>query len=227
MSWKCDRQRERMVYRARMRRIMQRMRRRRDKFSGIRCFVPFQIKPAERPFVSQEGTPGFVKPRAVKSMPRHSLCLMLPVVFDFDEDYNSAAIVVGIFRRALIKQCRIGYIDFSKMRKISPACLMVFSCYADLWKDHQPQVTPWTHTWRPEIIAACLQIGFFDALGFEKKNIPAQSADGPIRYMGLRKYSMDSPLKDIGEESKTIREEIEKFGSSCMTVGIRSRHNLI
>ena len=176
-----------------------------------RTFVPFVIKPFERPFVSQEGTPSFVKPLAVKSMARHSLALRLPEVFDFDEDYDSAAIVIGIFRRALMENCRIGYIDFSMMKRISPACLTVFSCYADLWKDHQPQVTPWTHTWHPNILTSFEQIGFFDTLGFDKKQLPVSKGESPIRYMGLRKYSMDAPLIDIGIEAKTIREEIEEF----------------
>ena len=147
----------------------------------------------------------------MKNFPKHALVLTLPKIMDFDEDYKSAATVIGIFRRALIHRCRIGYIDFSHMKRISPACLTVFSCYADLWKMTQPKVTPWTHTWMPNIIEAFRQIGFFGALGFSDAMLPPREKTDSIRYMGLKNFELNSFNTSLGEEVKGIREQIEAF----------------
>ena len=147
----------------------------------------------------------------MKTFPRHGLVLTMPEVMDFDVDYHSAATVISIFRRALIHRCRIGYIDFSRMKRISPACLTVFSCYADLWKMTQPKVTPWTHTWTPEVIEAFVQIGFFETLGFDTSALPKTEKGGLVKYMGLKKYDLEESSTKAGETALRIRDEIEKF----------------
>lgn len=74
--------------------------------------------------------------------PPEDVVILLPRVFDFEEDYENAAKVIAVFRRALVCRRRIAYIDFSKMQSISPACIAVFCCYADLWKRRFPNVHP-------------------------------------------------------------------------------------
>lgn len=210
MSWAKNRARERRIYKRKYRRAMKR-RKNRYKRCLKRIIIKFPIKKNERLYVMQEGFPGFVCPRGFKVFPKGALVLTLPQVMDFDEDYLSAATVIAIFRRALIRQCRIGYIDFSRMSRISPACLTVFSCYADLWKMSQPKVTPWTHTWAPNIIESFKQIGFFNALGFNQMKLPPGTGVGTIRYMGLKKYDLNNFQVPLGQEVKDIREEIETF----------------
>lgn len=211
MSWSRKRVRERRIYKRKYYRALKRRKKILRKGRIKRNVVAFPINKNERAYVMQEGTPGFVCPRGMKGFPKGGLVLTLPEVFDFDVDYRSAATVISIFRRALIRRCRIGYIDFARLKKISPACLTVFSCYADLWKMTQPKVTPWTHTWTPEIIEAFRQIGFFETLGFDTNTLPDEEKVESVKYMGLKKYDLEESSTNAGEIAVRIRREIESF----------------
>lgn len=223
MSWKINRQKERLRYWRRLRR--QRRRRLRSLSTRRRlCYasssgrerVWFKIKKHERPFVSQEGTRGFRLPPSLGAVQKNSLVITLPEVFIFDDNYIESATVIGIIRRAIEEGHRIGYIDFSRMKHISPACLTVFSCYADLWKQLQPSVKILPMTWQVGIFEMFKQIGFIETLGFDsydKENVPLSaglSAAG-VKYLGLRKYSIPTQGEDIGALVRDIRKDIECF----------------
>ena len=223
MSWKINRQKERLRYR----RYLRRQRRRRLRnlstcrrlchaLSFDREIVRFRIKKHERPFVSQEGARGFQLPTLLKAVQKNSLVITLPEVFSFDDNYLESATVIGIIRRAIEEGRHIGYIDFSRMKHISPACLTVFSCYADLWKQLQPSLKILPMTWQPGIFEMFKQIGFIETLGFnsdDKGNVPLNvglPAAG-IKYLGLRKYLIPAPGEDIGALVRGIRKDIECF----------------
>lgn len=144
--------------------------------------------------------------------PPEDVVILLPKVFDFEEDYENAAKVIAVFRRALVCRRRIAYIDFSKMQSISPACIAVFCCYADLWKRRFPNVHPRTWTWQDGIEEKFREIGFFRNLGFKDDAPNPSRSRGPIRYMGLRSYEVeDFRLEYMGREIQTKRKEIESF----------------
>ena len=118
--------------------------------------------------------------------------------------------VFEIFRRALLCRKRIAYIDFSQMKKISPACITVFCCYADLWKlqSHSHRLRACTWTWCPGILSQFKDIGFFDILNIRDKNLGNGNAEGGRVYMGLHKYFVESmQLEQVGAEIKSIRND--------------------
>lgn len=171
----------------------------------------FRISSLDRGIAQEVGRKGFVNPQGVKRrLPKGTLVLVLPEVFDFEKNYNESARLIAIFRRALLERKRISYIDFSRLNEVSPACVMVFTCYVDLWKDTAPRISPAIETWKPNIVKAFREVGFFRLLGFACDRGGAE--DSSIRYMNLSPYLVnDATQRVVNTEVVSIRRRIEEF----------------
>ena len=144
------------------------------------------------------------------TFPQGSLIIKLPRIFDFDKNYSDSAQVIDIFRRALQARRRISYINFEEVEDVSPACMMAFSAYADMWKMYAPNVKTKTQTWHPEVARRFSEIGFFKMLGFPE---PAnKSEDGPVKFMPIRSNAVCfSKDVDVGHDSVCLQKDIENF----------------
>lgn len=142
--------------------------------------------------------------------PNGSLILKLPRIFDFEKNYSDSAHVIDIFRRALQAGRRISYINFEEVEEVSPACMMVFAAYADMWKMYAPNVKTKTQTWHPEVARRFSEIGFFKMLGFpEPVN---KGEDGQLKFMPIQSSVVClSKNVDVGHDSVYLQKDIENF----------------
>lgn len=177
------------------------------------CVVRFIITQEDEPFVREVRDQYDVGDlRGVRKLIPRSLVITLPEIFDFDKNYDSSARVISIFRRALMQRKRISYIDFSKMQEISPACIMVLTCYIDLWHDRAPRMSAHVQSWNPGIREAFEEIGFFRAMGFDKSANKSLPSYGPCRYMGIRGCLVNTVSRaNYSQEIIQLRKDIESF----------------
>jgi len=180
----------------------------------FRALSQFRLGKDEFEYAVFANSKGFQKPDGVAgNFQSGDLIIKMPQVMDFAKNYSKAAKIFQIFRRALLCRKRIAYIDFSKMKEISPACITVLCCYADLWKRHSQshRLRACTWTWRPGIMKQFKEIGFFEILNLEVPDC-TDDGQGEKSFMGLRRYFVDSmELESVGKEIKAIRHEIENF----------------
>ena len=142
---------------------------------------------------------------------RGSVVIRLPEVMDFEKNYEASARVLSIFRRALEAGKRISYIGFENLKEISPACIMAFSSYADIWKRRAPAVHTRCETWSPEVVDAFAQIGVFDMLHV-RHGLTDVKNTGRRRYLPLRSCGIQTGEgHDVGTETKRLRKQIEEF----------------
>ena len=170
----------------------------------------FKLTAAERKWAAIVGVDEIKQPIDGVRLKPDSLVIWLPEVFDFEKNYEDSATVISIFRKALICGKWISYIDFTGMKEISPACIMVFTCYADLWKRKCKLVRTRTETWQPGISAAFHQIGFFDILHLTDRN-PWNPSDCAAFYMGLESHFVEPTMDNVGGVLDEISGRIEKF----------------
>ena len=174
----------------------------------------FKLDRDEFEYAVLANSKGFQNPEGVYGdFQSGDLIIKMPQVMDFEKNYSKSAKIFEIFRRALLCRKRIAYIDFSQMKEISPACITVFCCYADLWKrysqSHRLQACTWT--WCPGILKQFKEIGFFEILNLKVPEC-GEEERGERSFMGLRRYFVDSmELESVGKEIKVIRNEIENF----------------
>lgn len=139
-----------------------------------------------------------------------SLILTPPRIFDFSKNYSESARFIAVFRRALEAGRKISYINFEDLEEISPACMMVFTAYADMWKLFAPNIRTKTQTWHPHIARQFSEIGFFEKLGFAEPNV--KHGEETLRYMPIRScYVNPFSQTDIGAEAGRLQEDIEHF----------------
>lgn len=142
--------------------------------------------------------------------PQNSLIITLPEIMDFDVHFDESARVISIFRRALEAGRRISYIDFSRLKEISPPCIMAFSSYAYLWKKNMPAVHARCETWHKEVESAFAQLGVFDLLKLNHARhdvLQIRRVYMPLIARGIT----NREGHDVGAEAKRIRESIEHF----------------
>lgn len=152
--------------------FVKKQKRRRKRFSrrGRHKYMPFSLDSSERVIASYNH-------RAKTKYVRDGITITLPEIFDFDANFLESALVIQVFRRALMKQKKIAYIDFSHMKHISPACILVLASYADLWKRRNPKVHARVDTWHPGIADIFAQMGFFGLLNLKKPEIISQNVE--------------------------------------------------
>lgn len=175
--------------------------------------IKFELYPGDERFVHvvQDSKHAFNAGIERVFCPKNSLIITLPSQMDFEANYDDSARVISIFRRALESGRRISYIDFAKLKAISPACIMVFASYIDIWKRRMSAVHARCETWAPSVEDAFTQLGVFDMLSMRH----IRTAD---HWQSTRKYMplltrgiVASQGHDVGTEAKRIRESIEKF----------------
>lgn len=212
-GWRLRRYIERKRYHVFCRKIWRRNNRVKRR-TQIRTRRKFTLRKEEAKYAILANTRGFQQPKGITGrFQTGDLIIIMPRIMDFEKNYNDAASVFAIFRRALLCKKRIAYLDFSEMKEISPACITVLCCYADLWRhsSYSCRLRACTWTWCPGILKQFIQIGFFEILDLD---IPKMQEESQCErsYMGLRRYFVSSmKLDDVGKEIKTIREEIEEF----------------
>ena len=174
--------------------------------------VKFELKPGDERFVTVVHDKRFILEAGMEKFhcPKDSLIITLPQRMDFEENYDDSARVISIFRRALESGRRISYINFANLESISPACIMAFASYADIWKRKAPEVHTRCETWNPSVEEAFVQLGVFEMLKMQHersvKNVPQR------KYMPLIAQGIESREgHDVGGETKRIRKAIEKF----------------
>ena len=157
-------------------------------------------------------------------VPKGSLVLTMPEVFDFESNYEQSARLIAVFRRALENFVRIRYIDFSRMRKASVACAIVFTCYADLWKHSCASVHPVTNTWHPGIRELFSQLGFFKAMRYKDDLGAWDLSNSPYIFKELRGYSISGESRTLDYFAKdfpSIRADMESLiGESLNEVSL-------
>lgn len=141
---------------------------------GHHKYIPFSLDNSERAIASYNH-------RAKAKDVRDGITITLPEEFDFDTNYIESALVIQVFRRALMQQKKIAYIDFSHMKRISPACILVLASYADLWKRKNPKVHARVDTWHPGIADVFAQMGFFELLSLKKPDLTSPNVE--IAYL--------------------------------------------
>ena len=175
--------------------------------------VKFELKPGDERLVTVVHDKRFILEAGVEKFhcPKDSLIITLPQRMDFEENYEDSARVISIFRRALESGRRVSYIDFAKLKSISPACIMVFASYIDIWKRRMPAVHARCETWEPSVEDAFTQLGVFEMLAM--KHIRTVGGQQSTRkYMPLLTHGIVAAQgHDVGTEAKRIRESIEKF----------------
>ena len=175
--------------------------------------VKFELYPGDERFahVVQDSKHAFNAGVERVFCPKNSLIITLPPQMDFETNYEDSARVISIFRRALESGRRISYIDFAKLKSISPACIMVFASYIDIWKRRMPAVHARCETWEPSVEDAFTQLGVFEMLAM--KHIRTVGGQQSTRkYMPLLTRGIIAAQgHDVGTEAKRIRESIEKF----------------
>ena len=147
-------------------------------------------------------------------VPRGSLVLTMPEVFDFERNYEQSARLIAVFRRALENFVRIRYIDFSHMHTASVASAIVFTCYADLWKYSCVSVCPVTNTWHPGIRELFSQLGFFKAMHYNNDIGGMDLSRSPYVFKELRGYSIndkDRALDSFARDYPSIRADMESL----------------
>lgn len=152
-------------------------------------------------------------------IPRGSLVLTMPEVFDFETNYEQSARLIAVFRRALEHFERIRYIDFSQMHTASVACAIVFTCYADLWKHSCVSVRPVTNTWHPGIRELFSQIGFFKAMHFKDDSGVMDFSSSPYIFKELRGYSIteeSGKLNQFANDYPSIRSDMESLAGGSL-----------
>ena len=175
--------------------------------------VRFELNPGDERFayVVQDSKHTFSVGMERVFCPKDSLVITLPPQMDFETNYEDSARVISIFRRALESGRRISYIDFAKLKTISPACIMVFSSYIDIWKRRMPAVHARCETWEPSVEDAFTQLGVFDMLAMRHVRT-VDNRQSSRKYMPLLTRGIAaSQGHDVGAEAKRIRESIEKF----------------
>lgn len=143
--------------------------------------------------------------------PKGAVIINLPQIFDFEKNYVESSKVVTIFRRAVEYRAKISYINFEQVKEISPACIMVFMSYADIWKSYAPRVQTKTQTWSPSVVQAFDEIGFFTILGFKP---PQRLASEEVKrtYMPIIAHNVIAgDSVDIGHLTIDIQKQIEAF----------------
>ena len=102
--------------------------------------VKFELNSGDERFVEVVNSNRYFLKAGIESVfcPKDSLIITLPQTMDFEDNFEDSARVISIFRRALESGRRISYIDFAKLKSISPACIMVFASYIDIWKRRMP-----------------------------------------------------------------------------------------
>lgn len=145
--------------------------------------------------------------------PELAVVLTLPEIFDFDANYKESALFIEYFRDALVKKQRIKNIDFSKMRRASPACVIVLASYIDLWKRGSPSVHARVDTWHPGICSLFRQMGFFEMLNLRAPDITETGDETPAgtQYMALKSFAMCDGITEFAAGIPGIRNEIETF----------------
>ena len=163
------------------------------------CIAHFVGKQDKRPF---------------RKIPGKNLVIVLPEIFDLEDNYNQSALVFQVFRRALRIKKRIVNIDFTKMRTISPACIVTFASYVELWKKIQ-KAKPYPHfdTWQSGIRESFTQMGFFETVGMKNfSSTPQPHSEASVQYMGIESFEViETGLDVAGERVKNIRHQIEEF----------------
>ncbi len=210
-GWKLHRYVERCLYAKRLRN--RRKGRHCVKAHSVLWSIKFELNSGDERFAYVVQDSRYVISAGIKNVfcPKYSLVITLPSLMDFDANYEDSARVISIFRRALESGRRISYIDFSKLKVISPACIMVFSSYIDIWKRRMPAVHARCETWEPSVEDAFTQLGVFDMLAM--RHIRTTEGSRTTRkYMPLlTRGILASKGYDVGTETKRIRESIEKF----------------
>jgi len=207
-GWRLARFIERHRYFFFCQKLERRKRRRRDK----KVYRSFEILSGEEPFaeVCRKKRNMHVG-GALVICPRGSLMIHLPQVFDFEKNYNESSKVISVFRRAVANKTKISYINFERVKWISPACIMVFMAYADLWKLYAPKVQTKTQTWAPSVVRAFKEIGFFGMLGFKPPKHVDDNEEGR-RYMPIiAKNVLVGECTDVGHVTVDIQKQIEEF----------------
>ena len=175
--------------------------------------VKFELYPGDERFVHVVQDPKYAFSAGIERVlcPKDSLIITLPSQMDFEANYDDSARVISIVRRALESGRRISYIDFAKLKSISPACIMVFASYIDIWKRRMPAVHARCETWEPSVEDAFIQLGVFEMLAM-KHIRTADDRQSARKYMPLVTHGIvASQGHDVGTEAKRIRESIEKF----------------
>lgn len=175
--------------------------------------VKFELHSGDERFVEVvNGNRYFLKAGVERIFcPKDSLIITLPPTMDFEDNFEASARVISIFRRALESGRRISYIDFAKLKSISPACIMVFASYIDIWKRRMTAVHARCETWEPSVEDAFSQLGVFEMLAM-KHIRTAEGLQSTRKYMPLlTRGILASQGHDVGTETKRIRESIEKF----------------
>ena len=147
-------------------------------------------------------------------VPKGVLVLTMPEVFDFESNYEQSARLIAVFRRALENLVRIRYIDFSKMHKASVACVVVFTCYADLWKHLCVSVRPVTNTWHPGIRELFSQLGFFKAMHYKDETDVVNISTSPYVFKELRGYFITNESRSLNQFARdypSIRADMESL----------------
>ena len=209
-GWKLLRNVERIRYRRKVLKIKRKKSCHHKALMIWRC--QFDILPGDEKFVSIVSKCDFCFNISIspQSFPKNSLIIKLPEAMDFEEHYDDSSRVISIFRRAIEAGRRIAYIDFSALKEISPACIMVFASYAYLWKKCAPSVRACCDTWTPCVEEAFAQLGVFEALDLrhrEKQEHVMKRRYMPLLTRGITSYAG----YDVGMETKRIRESIEEF----------------
>ena len=193
--------------------LLLKRRKRHRRFNHTQTKVPyFKYLPEDSRFLTvvSKARYGIKVGNTYVTCPKGSLIVKLPRIFDFDKNYSASVQVIDIFRRALQSGRRISYIDFEEVEEVSPACMMAFSAYADMWKMYAPNVKTKTQTWHPEIARRFSEIGFFKMLGFpEPVN---KSENGPVKFMPIQSKSVCYGKNvDVGYDSVCLQKDIEEF----------------
>lgn len=163
-------------------------------------------------------------------IPRGSLVLTMPEIFDFEANYEQSARLIAVFRRALENLVRIRYIDFSNMRVASVACSIVFTCYADLWKYSCASVHPVTNTWHSGIRELFSQLGFFKAMHYKDDLGTGDLSSSPYIFKGLRGYSINGERRTLDYFAKdypSIRADMESLMGGSLNEAAQSYYRSI
>lgn len=164
-----------------------------------------------------------------QKVPRGSLVLTMPEVFDFERNYEQSARLIAVFRRALENFVRIKYIDFSHMHTASVACAIVFTCYADLWKYSCASVYPVTSTWHPGIRELFSQLGFFKAMHYKDLGT-GDLSNSPYIFKELRGYSISGKSRTLDYFAKdfpSIRADMESLMGGALNEVSKSYYRSI
>ena len=210
-GWKLDRYVERCRYRTFMKK--RKLHRKVKNVGSNFWHRPFQLLPGDEVFamIVQERYAVIRVGDQSVICPHGSLILNLPEVLDFEHNYEDSARTIAIFRRALESGIRISYVSFEKLKHVTPACVMAFASYADIWKSKAPQIHARCETWAPEVELAFAQTGFFDMLGIRHRDSPIKNLSGR-RYMPLRSCNIiTAEGRNVGAETKRLRKDIETF----------------